>query len=117
MMVLVVSCPLKRMLLNNYASNTIAAAKTNQTIIAQPAGNHLSNRQDCFIALNKIFSVNQELPGHRTLPSPLYLPAINKQPGADIHYLLSDLDYNQFNLTSNQYATLPLFLKHMRLLI
>ncbi len=105
------------MLLNNYASNTIAAAKTNHTILTQPAKHHFSNSQDCFLALNKIFSVNPELSGHRTLPSPLYLPAINRQPGADIHYLLSDLHYNQFNLTSNQYATFPLFLKHMRLLI
>jgi hypothetical protein len=111
MMIIVVSCPLKRMLHNRVFSNTSPVAKSNH------AAKTINNNNVCFFAKDKIFSLKPELSGKHTLPSPLSLPAIYEQPRADIHYSLSSLPLTDFNAAFNHYAELPLFLQQSRLLI
>ena len=116
MMVLVVSCPLKRMLQNKVFSTTPPVANSKHGGIIQTTGKNISKSADCFFATQKILSVKSELSRNRTLPSPLYMPAIYENAGIDIHYQ-SSLHLNDFNTASNHYAELPLFLQHLRLLI
>lgn len=99
------------MLQNKVVSNTSLVAKTNH------AGKYINNSPGCSFVTDKIFSVKPEISRHSSLPSPLYLPVINNQPGVDIHFFQSGLHINNFNAASNHYAELPLFLQHMRLLI
>ena len=109
-LMLIVSCPLKRMLQSNFTSSF--AAKTNQNSKAHTI--HAANTS-CLALKKKTAAVNANVKRHEAPPS-LLLSDFRKQ-GFDLLYFLSgDLKkYNSFKTSAP--SRLPPFLRHRRLLI
>ena len=116
MLVLIVSCPVKRLLLTNFNSTASSSQKSNQNIY--PGVNIENNATaDCSVENDKTDVIKSDVSQQHKLPLPLYLSNINNQAGFDINYFLSGISYNITQSIASQHATLPLFLQHLRLLI
>ncbi len=116
MLVLIVSCPVKRLLLTNFNSTASSSQKSNQNIYQ---GVNIENNAtaDCSVENDKTDVIKSDVSQQHKLPLPLYLSNINNQAGFDINYFLSGISYNITQSIASQHATLPLFLQHLRLLI
>ena len=116
MLVLIVSCPVKRLLLTNFNSTASSSQKSNQNIY--PGVNIENNATaDCSVENDKTDVIKSDVSQQHKLPLPLYLSNINNQAGFDINYFLSGISYNITQSIASQHATIPLFLQHLRLLI
>lgn len=115
-MLLVVSCPLKRLLQNNFVSNSSSAVK-GQTNINHRTGADYSAFANSCADKKEIILAKPDLFKQSELLVPLYLSNIIRRPGFTINYFLSGTNYNYAFLVSSHYSTLPLFLQHLRLLI
>lgn len=116
-MILVLSCPLKKLLQNNYVSNSSATGKIGQTNNIQGSIVDYHSTDNCLIVTKEIFLVKTDLSKQINFSDPLYLTNITRQPGFDINYFLSGVSYDYTHLVSYHYSTLPLFLQHLRLRI
>ena len=114
--ILFVSCPLKRVLQNDFAAGSSTPVRTNQTNINQPTTSD-------FYASNEVCGVNQkaELTKFKTsqkvIPAFTNLSHISLQSGFDINYLLSRIKDEPAYSVSSKTTSLPLYLQHLRLLI
>ncbi len=116
-MLLIVSCPLKRLLQDNFVFNSSSVVKTSQTNINQRTGaDHIATANCCAVK-KKTVLVKLDLSQQCKLPVPLYQSNITGHPGFDINYFLSGISYRYGVLVSSDFSTLSLFLQHRRLLI
>ena len=118
MLVLVVSCPVKRLLLTNFNSTASSSpTKSSRTNIYQGANIENNATANCYTENDKTAVVESDISQKHKLTLPLYLSNINNQTGFDINYFLSRISYNSTQSVASQHSTLPLFLQHLRLLI
>lgn len=115
-MLLVVSCPLKRILQNDF-SNSASSVRTNQTNINQAtASDYYASTYACGIKqevqLTKFHSSQQV-----NVPAYPDLSYISIQSGFGLNYFLSGISYKNTILSKSIISSLPLFLQHLRLLI
>lgn len=115
--VLVLSCPLSRLLQSDFVLNASNATKANQTKINQRTGVHYSFTDKCSIAAEGTVLIKPVVAQQPKLRLPLYLSNITSQTGFDINSFLSRINYSHIQLVSSQHSTFPLFLQHLRLLI
>ena len=116
MLVLVVSCPVKRLLSTNFSS-TSSSTKSSLTNIYQSANIQNNATATCSIENGKTFVVESDISQKHKLPLPFYPSNINNQAGFDINYFLSGINYNRTQPVASLPVSLPLFLQHLRLLI
>jgi uncharacterized protein (UPF0333 family) len=115
-LLLVVSCPLKRLLQSNYVVYNSTATRTNQTNInTDSAAQHASIENCCTI--KKAVFVQSNLVQKIKLSSPLYISNLYTERGFDIHYSLSRIKNKPAYLVSSNTSLLPIYLQHLRLLI
>ena len=116
MLVLIVSCPVKRLLLTNFNSSASSSQKNNQNIYhsANLENNAAAN---CSIVNDKSVVIKSDVLQQHILHLPFYISNINNKAGFNINYFLSGISYNSTQSIASQHTTLPLFLQHLRLLI
>lgn len=115
--VLVLSCPLKRLLQSDSIFNASNETKTGQTKINQRTSVHYNFTDKCSIAAENAVLIKPAVTQQHKLRLPLYLSNISAQTGFDINYFLSGINYSRTQSVSSQHSTFPLFLQHLRLLI
>jgi len=116
-MVLVFSCPLKRLLENNSVPNISSAIRTKQTNINENNIADYSASDYCFAANNKMVPLKPGVSQQHKLPAPLS-PANNIQnAGLTSRDFLSGIDYKYHFLAISYPSSLPLFLQNCSLLI
>ena len=116
-LLLVVSCPLKRLLQSNdmvYTSKTTKASQTN--ISTRSAAQHSSIENCCAIKKKAVF-VKSGLSQKVVAFAPSYLSTVSDASGFDINYYLSGINYNSAQVEINDPSSLPHFLQHLRLRI
>lgn len=116
-MLLVVSCPVKRLLQNNIFLNSSTSIRSNQTNISQRTGADYNDPSICCAAKKKTILVKLNLPRQVKLPAPLHLPNISNQPGFDLNYFSSGLSYHYPVIATSFLSAVPLFQRHLRMLI
>lgn len=117
MLVLVISCPLKRLLTNNYVSQSSTLPKSNQTSSNQYATILNSIHTNCCFAKNKISFFQDEKSHSQNIYIPTFCTIISNDTE---HYFHSFLDGNKQNYkfaANAEQHVLPLFLQHRSLLI
>ena len=117
MLVLVISCPLKRLLINNYVSQSSTLPKSNQTSSNQYATILNSIHTNCCAVKNKIsFFQDHKFHYQKIDISDFYISISNDTK----HYQYSLLDGSKQNYkfaANAEQHVLPLFLQHRSLLI
>jgi uncharacterized protein (UPF0333 family) len=116
-LLLVVSCPLKRLLPSNYVVYNSTATRTNQTNISTRSAAQLASIENCCAIKKKAVFVQSNLVQEIKLSSPLYVSNLYTERGFDIHYSLSRIKNKPAYLVSSNTSSLPLFLQHLRLRI
>ena len=114
---LVVSCPLKRLLQSNDIVNTATATRTNQTNINSGSSTQRAAIENCCAIKKKAVFAQTNLVQKVKLSSPLYVSNLFAERGFDIHYSLSRIKNNPAYVVSSNASSLPLYLQHLRLLI
>ena len=116
-MVLVFSCPLKRLLENNSVPNISSAIRTNQININENSVADYSASDYCFAANNKMVLVKPVVSQQHKLPDPLSPANSIQNAGLTSRDLLSGIDYKYHFLAISYPSSLPLFLQNCSLLI
>ncbi|MBN8717988.1 hypothetical protein SAMN05444410_101367 [Hydrobacter penzbergensis] len=111
-LLLVVSCPLKRFLQTN-AGSSITFQKGTK---AQTITNTNYKAASCCSIKKKVVLV-EAAKLKQTKPASTLLTIYNQQSGFSIHHYLSSLDAHVYPSGSIKLSSLPLFLQHRRLLI
>lgn len=115
LMLLVISCPLKKLLQNNVASHS-SLQKTKQININQPRASQYSSAVSCSAIREKTLLVKSNLIQLKA-PSSLYFPDRKRESGFEINYFLSRTNSKCGFSASSNLSSLPLFLQHLRLRI
>jgi hypothetical protein len=114
---LVVSCPLKRVLQNDFTARSTSPVRTNQTNINQAsASDYYALAGGCGIKQQVTFA-KLNLPEKINIPTSTDLSYISRQAGFGLNYFLSGISYSSTTLVCSHHSSLPLFLQHLRLLI
>lgn len=114
---LVVSCPLKRVLQNDFTANSSSPVRTNQTNINQAtASDYYELADGCGIKQQVTFT-KFNLPQQVSIPAFTDLSYISTQSGFGLNYFLSRISFKNTILSEYTHSSLPLFLQHLRLLI
>jgi hypothetical protein len=115
LLILVVSCPLKRLLTDGMATST-SVPRSNQTNNNQHSVKNYSDEfNSCSISDRPVFT--SDLLHTVKVQAPVYFQNIFNEPGYNIHYFLSGINYRYHSSTASLNSPLPLFLQHLRLLI
>jgi uncharacterized protein (UPF0333 family) len=116
-LLLVVSCPLKRLLQSNDIVKTSTATRINQTNISSSSSAQRASIENC-CALKKrgVFVQSNLLQKVKPL-LPLYVSNLYTERGFDIHYSLSRIRNEAAYVVSSNTSSLPIYLQHLRLLI
>lgn len=115
-LLLIVSCPLKKFLKNNFSANSTSATRSNHTNINQRTITNYSNAfNSCAVSEESVFTtdVSQQVKQQ----TPVYFANIINEPGYNTHYFLSRINYSYHPSSASLSSSLPLFLQHLRLLI
>jgi uncharacterized protein (UPF0333 family) len=116
LLLLIDSCPLKRLLKNTFSANSTSATKGNQTNINEPTVTNYSNSvNSCAVSEKPVFTI--DLSQQVNLHTPVYFQNIINEPGYNTHYFLSRINYSYNPSSASFNSSLPLFLQHLRLLI
>jgi hypothetical protein len=116
-LLLIVSCPLKRLLQGSPATYSNSAVRTNQTNINERSNAGYNIADDCGAISKKIDVVKTNLSQKVVVSSPSYLSKVSDASGFDINYYLSEINYKAAPVETDNPSSLPLFLRHLRLLI
>jgi hypothetical protein len=115
LLILVVSCPLKRFLTEGATTST-SVPRNNQTNSHQRTVTNYSNEfNSCSVSDGPVLT--SDLSQTVKIQAPVYFQNIFNQPGYNIHYFLSGINYNYSSTPASLNSPLPLFLQHLRLLI
>ena len=115
-LLLIVSCPLKRFLKNSFSATSTSATKGNQSNINQHTVTNYSNAfNSCAVSEEPIFTT--DLSQQVKLQTPVYFQNIINEHGYNTHYFLSRINYSYNSSSESISSSLPLFLRHLRLLI
>lgn len=118
-LVLLVSCPVKRLVLTNFDSTSTSSSHTKSSRTNSYQGNNveINATATCSIEKDKSDVVESDISQKHKLHLPLYLANINAQSGFNINYFLSRIDFGSITSIYAQHVTLPLYLQHLRLRI
>ncbi|CAN5468113.1 hypothetical protein BH11BAC3_BH11BAC3_46540 [soil metagenome] len=117
-MILVVSCPLKKLLQNNYTSGSSLPLRTNSININQRSSNdHSVAMNNCYAANDKIVLTKSHPSQQVKLPAGSNLFYISIRAGIGVNYFLNSTQRLSGVTVSTHRSDLPLFLQHLRLLI
>jgi hypothetical protein len=116
-MVLVFSCPLKRLLESNSVPNISSAIRTNQTNINENNIADFNASDYCFAANNKMVPVKPGVSQQHKLPAPSSPANCIQNAGLTPGDFLRGIDYKYHFLSTFYSSSLPLFLKNCSLLI
>lgn len=117
-LLLVFSCPLKRLLLTSAGVTTsyVSPARTTQTNINQRSSSD-NNLVSCEVASSKVNFINIGATLQFKIPVLLNNDFIAEQTGFRINYFLSGLSLEPLPLVISSSLSVPLFLQHRGLLI
>ena len=114
-LLLVFSCPVKRILNSNIAAS-VFQQKTNKITVNQQNTSQYTNAESCWSLKQTTLFVKTAIA--KQLPAAaVYFPAALKVAGFDIHYFLSGTLKTDRSFVSSDLTRLPLFLQHLRLRI
>ncbi|KIC90505.1 hypothetical protein [Flavihumibacter sp. ZG627] len=116
-LILVVSCPVKRLLQNNFVSVSTTATKSSQTNLNQRSFADYSTAGNCSLAAQYTVLVKQDLSKQDQLPNPFHPSNIADEAGFDSNYFLNGLNPGSLTSANTLQRSIPLFLQHLRLLI
>lgn len=116
-LLLVVSCPLKRLLQSNDIVNTSTTTRTNQTKINSSLSTQLASVENCCAVKKTAVFAKTNLVQKVKLSSPSYVSNLFTERGFDIHYSLSRIKDGPAYVVSSNTSSLPIYLQHLRLLI
>lgn len=116
-LILVVSCPVKRLLQNNFVSISTTATKSSQTNLNQRSSADNSIAGNCSITAHNTVLAKQDLSKQNKLPLPYHPSSIIAEAGFDLNYFLTGLNPGSLRSANTLYRSIPLFLQHLRLLI
>lgn len=116
LLLLIVSCPLKKLLHTESAESTRAVTRSNQTNINNLNESEYSQElHSCGVSDETVF-VKSDLSQQNNLCTPVYFANAINATGFNINYYLSQIRYPNSGSTSHL-SSIPLFLQHLRLLI
>lgn len=116
LLILVVTCPLKRMVQGNLSASSSAQKFHRVTVHSSVAAEYTATASCC--ALKKKEYLIQGSVVKIGVPSPNSLvPYLTVVQGFGVHYFLSRADHEAPSFTPTASLSLPLFLQHLRLLI
>lgn len=116
LLILVVTCPLKRMVQGNLTANT-SAQKFHRATVHQSIATEYTATASC-CALKQKGHLVQGSVLKIGVPSPMgVVPYLTVVQGFGIHYFLSRADRELPFIAPTASLSLPLFLQHLRLLI
>lgn len=116
LLVLVITCPLKRMLQGNLSASASTQKFSRSTVHQSTAADYTTTASCCALK-NKEHVIHSSIvkPG---VPSPASLvPYLTVVQGFGIHYFLSRVDNESASFTPTASLSLPLFLQQLRLRI
>lgn len=116
-LILVVSCPVKRLLQNNFVYVSTTATKSSQTNLNQRSFADYSTAGNCSLTAHNTVLVKQDLSQQDKLPLPFHPSIISDEAGFDLNYFLTGLNPGSFTSANTLQRSIPLFLQHLRLLI
>lgn len=116
-LLLVVSCPLKRLLQKNEGSYSSTSVRSNQTNIDQRTNTGYSSADNCCVVKKKTSFAKSGLSQKVVVFTPSYLSNVSDASGFDINYYLSGVNYKAAHVAFSNPSSIPLFLQHLRLLI
>jgi hypothetical protein len=95
-LVLVVSCPLKRLFINNSVSQTSIPSKSNQTSSTQYSKHLFGSYSNCYSAKNKVSLFQDDKSQHKQVDPPVYSTNSSNHTGYYIQSFLNTtrLSYN-----------------------
>lgn len=115
LLILVVSCPLKRFLTNS-APTSSSVTRSNQTNIKEHSVTKYSNDFSiCSVSDEPVLT--SDLSHSVKVQAPVYFQNIFNEPGYHIHYFLSGINSSYYLSSASPNSSLPIFLQHLRLLI
>jgi len=114
-LLLFISCPVKKLLLRNFSSNTSSVARSNETNINKSSKANAVMNENCSFAKKPFFTAG--LAYHVNIQPPVYFLNSSNAAGFKINYFLNGLNGNYHPLTTHKNLSVPLFLQHLRLLI
>ncbi|MGZ8516769.1 MAG: hypothetical protein ACXWWD_05435 [Chitinophagaceae bacterium] len=116
-LVLVVSCPLKRLFINNHVSQTSVASKFNRTNNNQYFSILYSSHTTYCADKNKTPILQADKSQHTKVVAPAFTINIFNHTGYCIHSFLDGIKTDHNSAPDSGYSSLPLFLRHRSLLI
>lgn len=116
-MLLLVNCPLKRVLQNNYGEYAASATRTNQTNINQRTNADYRAAESCSAIQKKTAFVSSNSFQKEHLTAPFDVLNVTHATGFYINYYLSSIRSKPAASNISTPYSLPLFLQHLRLLI
>jgi hypothetical protein len=115
LLLLIVSCPIKRFVKNSFSATSTSAGRSNQTNSKKHTVTNYSNEfNSCSVSEEPFFTT--DFSQQVKLQVPENFANIINEPGFNIHYFLSGINYSNHPPISH-HLPLPLFLQHLRLLI
>lgn len=116
-LLLVVSCPVKRALQSGFASHASPVSRTNQTNINEQTNAGIDGTANCLTFQKKTVFVTSGWLQKVQIAIPFYFSDVANATGFDIYDYLSRLQTKPAHVISFNTSSLPLYLQHLRLLI
>lgn len=115
LLVLVVSCPLKRFLMEGTATSTLVPRSNQTNINEHSVLKYSSDFNRCSVSDEPVLT--SDLSNTVKVQAPVHFQNIFNEPGYPIHYFLSGINFNYHLSSASPNSSLPIFLQHLRLLI
>lgn len=116
-LILVVSCPLKRLLTNNFSSQTSSHVKSKSTNNTRAFSVFYSNDTTCYTDTDKVAILQADKIQQINTDVPLFTDNIFNYTGYFIHSFLNGNTANYNIVAVVNYSSLPLFLRHRSILV
>ena len=116
-LILVVSCPLKRLLSNNAVSKTPTALESKQTKNNQYLSKLYSTNTTCTAQKNETLIFQADNSPHKNAEDHIITINIFNNNGYHFHSFLDGIESEFYIAPAPGYNSIPLFIQHRRLLI
>lgn len=114
-LLLIVSCPVKRFLKHSFNAAATSAVANQNSSNRHSVTNYKSAFNICSVSKEAVFIT--DFSPQSTIQAPVYFANIINEPGYNIHYFLSGINYSYSSPFASLNSSVPLFLQHLRLLI